>query len=217
MSSRRYKDYGVIYKEGGQPQEDTINVAPFWAQEERRDSISPPSKKRNSSDIWFLRKASRIEKMAVFWVAAPCRLVRVYRRFRGLYCFHHQGVDWWVGGYRVMMEAVRASETSLNSYQSTQRYNPEDGHLCTHRRENLKSQPAAMSDEAQQWQLDRTQMLLFLHTRLETAKLKGRRNCLKSISSYIFSVNVYLFYRRLHIFNQAFLTTSTFLYILMAI
>jgi hypothetical protein len=30
-------------------------------------------------------------KMAVFWVVAPCRLVEVYRRFRGLYCLHHQG------------------------------------------------------------------------------------------------------------------------------
>jgi hypothetical protein len=30
-------------------------------------------------------------KMAVFWVVAPCRLIRVYRRFRGLYCLHHQG------------------------------------------------------------------------------------------------------------------------------
>jgi hypothetical protein len=30
-------------------------------------------------------------KMAVCWVVAPCRLVRVYRRFRGPYCLHHQG------------------------------------------------------------------------------------------------------------------------------
>jgi hypothetical protein len=30
-----------------------------------------------------------------------------------------------------MMEAVRASETSVNSYQSTRRYNPEDSHLGT--------------------------------------------------------------------------------------
>jgi hypothetical protein len=26
------------------------------------------------------------------WIVAPCRLVWVYRRFRGLYCHHHQGV-----------------------------------------------------------------------------------------------------------------------------
>jgi hypothetical protein len=30
-------------------------------------------------------------KMAVFWVAALCGLVRVYQRFRGLSCLHHQG------------------------------------------------------------------------------------------------------------------------------
>jgi hypothetical protein len=39
----------------------------------------------------------------------------------------------------LMMEAVRTSETSVNSYQSTRRYNPEDGHLHSHRCENLKS------------------------------------------------------------------------------
>jgi hypothetical protein len=38
-----------------------------------------------------------------------------------------------------MMEAARTSETLVNFYQTTRRYNPEDSHLCTHRRENLKS------------------------------------------------------------------------------
>jgi hypothetical protein len=38
-----------------------------------------------------------------------------------------------------MMEAARTSETLLNFYQTTRRYNPEDSHLRTHRRENLKS------------------------------------------------------------------------------
>jgi hypothetical protein len=32
-------------------------------------------------------------KMAVFWVVAPCSLVEVRQRFRGLYCLHHQGDD----------------------------------------------------------------------------------------------------------------------------
>jgi hypothetical protein len=60
--------------------------------------------------------------MAVFLVAAPCSLVvEVYRRFV------------------LMMEAARTSETSLNFYQTTRRYNPEDSHLHTRRRENLKS------------------------------------------------------------------------------
>jgi hypothetical protein len=38
-----------------------------------------------------------------------------------------------------LMEAARTSETLVNFYQTTQRYNPEDSHLCTHRCENIKS------------------------------------------------------------------------------
>jgi hypothetical protein len=38
-----------------------------------------------------------------------------------------------------MMEAASTSETLVNFYQTTQRYNPEDSHFRTHRRENLKS------------------------------------------------------------------------------
>jgi hypothetical protein len=38
-----------------------------------------------------------------------------------------------------MMEAVQTSETVVNLYQSTRRYNPEDSHLHNHHRENLKS------------------------------------------------------------------------------
>jgi hypothetical protein len=41
-----------------------------------------------------------------------------------------------------MMEAARTSETLVNFYQTTRRYNPEDSHLRTHRRENLKSYTA---------------------------------------------------------------------------
>jgi hypothetical protein len=37
------------------------------------------------------------------------------------------------------MEAARTPETLVNFYQTTRRYNPEDSHLRTHRRENLKS------------------------------------------------------------------------------
>jgi hypothetical protein len=39
----------------------------------------------------------------------------------------------------LMMEAARTSETLVQLYQTTRRYNPEDSHLHTHRRENLKS------------------------------------------------------------------------------
>jgi hypothetical protein len=39
----------------------------------------------------------------------------------------------------MMMEAARTSETLVNFYQTTRRYNSEDSDLRTHRRENLKS------------------------------------------------------------------------------
>jgi hypothetical protein len=38
-----------------------------------------------------------------------------------------------------MMEATSTFETSENFYQTTRRYNPEDSHIHTRRRENLKS------------------------------------------------------------------------------
>jgi hypothetical protein len=65
-------------------------------------------------------------KMVVFWVVAPCSLVEVYQRFRGP-CI-----------MRAMMKAARTSGTLVNFYQTARRYNPEDSHLRTHRRENLK-------------------------------------------------------------------------------
>jgi hypothetical protein len=37
------------------------------------------------------------------------------------------------------MEAARTSETLVQLYQTTRCYNPEDSHLHTHRRENIKS------------------------------------------------------------------------------
>jgi hypothetical protein len=33
-------------------------------------------------------------KMAVFWVVAPCSLVEVYQRFRGPCCLHHYSSPW---------------------------------------------------------------------------------------------------------------------------
>jgi hypothetical protein len=57
-------------------------------------------------------------KMAVFWIVAPCSLVMAIA---------------------LMMEAARTSETLVNFYQATRRYNPEDSYLRTHRLEDLKS------------------------------------------------------------------------------
>jgi hypothetical protein len=42
-----------------------------------------------------------------------------------------------------MMEAAKTSETLINVYQTTRRYNPEDSYLRIHRREDLKSCLAA--------------------------------------------------------------------------
>jgi hypothetical protein len=55
-------------------------------------------------------------KTAVLWIVVMCSLV-----------------------VALMMEVARTSETLINFYQTTRRYNPEDSHLHTHRRENLKS------------------------------------------------------------------------------
>jgi hypothetical protein len=55
-------------------------------------------------------------KMAVFWVVAPCSLVK----FTNV-----SEVN------ALMMEGARTSETLVNFYQTTRRYNPEHSHLHT--------------------------------------------------------------------------------------
>jgi hypothetical protein len=54
--------------------------------------------------------------MDVFWVVSPCSLV-VYQRFRGTCCL------------ALLMETASTSDTVVNFYQTTRRYNPEDSHL----------------------------------------------------------------------------------------
>jgi hypothetical protein len=68
-------------------------------------------------------------KISVFWAVAPCCLVAVYRRFRGTCCLL----------IALMIEVASTSETSVNFYQTTRRYNREERHLYTRRCENLKS------------------------------------------------------------------------------
>jgi hypothetical protein len=76
-------------------------------------------------------------KMVVFWIVVLlCSLVEVYRRFRGACYLHYQASIIVM----IMMEAASTSETSANFYQITwSNNNPEDSHLHTRRRENLKS------------------------------------------------------------------------------
>jgi hypothetical protein len=39
----------------------------------------------------------------------------------------------------LVVDAAKTTETLVSFYQTTRRYNPEDSHLRTHRRENLRS------------------------------------------------------------------------------
>jgi hypothetical protein len=54
----------------------------------------------------------------------------------------------WVDAIAVMMEAVCTSETSVNFHHSTRCNNPEDSHLHTRRRENVKSHLVNLYGEA---------------------------------------------------------------------
>jgi hypothetical protein len=62
--------------------------------------------------------------MAGFWVVALYSLVEVYQHFRGTCYLHHQGRL-----ITLMMVAASTSEMSVNFYQTTWCYNPEDSHL----------------------------------------------------------------------------------------
>jgi hypothetical protein len=69
---------------------------------------------------------------------------------RGFYWFHFRfGVVATLppssGRIVLMMEAARTSETLVNFYQTTRRYNPKESNLSTHRRENLKSHKISSS------------------------------------------------------------------------
>jgi hypothetical protein len=46
----------------------------------------------------------------------------------------------------LMMEGISTSKMSVNFYQTTWRYIPEDSHLHTRRRENLKSHKARLQN-----------------------------------------------------------------------
>jgi hypothetical protein len=75
---------------------------------------APPCFKPFRQKIGFEVLTAVTRKMAVFWVVAPCSPCRL----------HHQGNE-----IDLMMEAARTSGTSVNFYQTTRRYNPEDSQL----------------------------------------------------------------------------------------
>jgi hypothetical protein len=72
-------------------------------------------------------------KMAVFWVVEPCSLVEIY------VSEDLSASIIIIIIITLMMVAARSSETLVNFYRTTRRYNPEDSHLRTNHRENLKS------------------------------------------------------------------------------
>jgi hypothetical protein len=88
--------------------------------------MQPETQHRQLSRQWTVGTPRNSMKMTVVWAVTPCGLVEVYRRFRGA-C-----------SLTLMMEAASTSETSANFYHTTRRNNPEDFHLHTRRRENLK-------------------------------------------------------------------------------
>lgn len=69
-------------------------------------------------------------KMAVFRVVATCKLVEVYRRFRGFFCLHHQADIVLMDPQ--MMQAASTSETTADLYQTALCNNPENTHSHTY-------------------------------------------------------------------------------------
>jgi hypothetical protein len=69
------------------------------------------------------------QKVRAFWDIAPCSVVEVDLRLK----VHTASI------IRGMMEAVRTSETSVCSNETTWRNIPKGSNLHTYRRENLKS------------------------------------------------------------------------------
>jgi hypothetical protein len=65
--------------------------------------------------------------MPIFWVVEPSSLVK----FTNVSDVLAASIL-----IALMMEAASTSETLVNFYETTRRYNPEDSHLHTRRREN---------------------------------------------------------------------------------
>jgi hypothetical protein len=73
-----------------------------------------------ANEVCKIAKNAFGKKMNAIWDFAPCSLVEI----------------------ALMIEAVSTSKKSVNFYEATQRNIPEDSHLHTRRRENLKSHNA---------------------------------------------------------------------------
>jgi hypothetical protein len=69
----------------------------------------------------------RAGMMTAFWDTAPCSLVETDRRFRSAYCLLHQG------------DSTPHLWKAISLYQTARRSIPDDNHLHTRLRQNLKS------------------------------------------------------------------------------
>jgi hypothetical protein len=74
-----------------------------------------------------------------------------------------------------MMEAARTSETLVNFYQTTRRYNPEDSHLRTHRRENQKSYGVDSVFSSNPKKRKLPQMSIYKKPKVNQLKVRERR------------------------------------------
>jgi hypothetical protein len=73
----------------------------------------------------------KLNEMTTSWDTAPCDLFEVERRFRVLYCVHHQSDE-------LITEIVRTSETSVYFKDTTRRYIQQGCNLHYCRRQNMK-------------------------------------------------------------------------------
>jgi hypothetical protein len=74
------------------------------------------------SSVKRLFSFQKHEVYEVVWDVEPCSLIGVDRRFRSEYCLRRHSF------IALMIEAVRTSETSVHSIETTRRYIEEDSY-----------------------------------------------------------------------------------------
>jgi hypothetical protein len=87
--------------------------------------------RRNNIILWdFTFSQRRVWRWMSSGMLCSAVWQDIDQRFRGHYCL-----------IALTKDTVSTSKTSVNIYQNTRRNTPEDSHLDTRRRENLKSHP----------------------------------------------------------------------------